>query len=78
MIKLEGRVLLIDNIEQPFNKIPKYCKLTVPEKVPITDGKIGIGVSYTINKMHKEGELDVIDETTLTDIGLTLAPVHEK
>ena len=36
MIKLEGRVLLFDVINQLSNKISKDCKLTMPEKVPLT------------------------------------------
>lgn len=121
MIKLEGRVLLFDVINQLSNKIPKDCKLTMPEKVPLTwnfehdkpigfatpirddkgiyataetfsneyigiedirdiltDGKIGVGGYYIINKRHNEGELDIIDEATLLEIGLTLAPVREE
>ena len=124
MIKLEGRVLLFDVINQlsyKINKIPKDCKLTMPEKVPLiwnfehdkpigfaipirddkgiyataetfsneyigvedirvilTDGKIGVGGYYRINKMHTEEGLDIIDEATLLDIGLTLAPVCEE
>lgn len=121
MIKLEGRVLLFDVINQLSNKISKDCKLTVPEKVPLTwnfehdkpigfatpirddkgiyataetfsneyigikdirdiltDGKNGVGGYYSINKRHNEGELDIIDEATLLEIGLTLAPVREE
>lgn len=121
MIKLEGRVLLFDVINQLSNKISKDCKLTVPEKVPLTwnfehdkpigfatpirddkgiyataetfsneyigikdirdiltDGKIGVGGYYSINKRHNEGELDIIDEATLLEIVLTLAPVREE
>lgn len=121
MIKLEGRVLLFDVINQLSDKMPKDCKLIIPEKVPLTwdfehdkpigfalpfkdnngiyataetfsneyinvedirdiltDGKIGVGGYYRINKMHKEGELVIIDEATLLEIGLTLAPVREE
>lgn len=121
MIKLEGRVLLFDVINQSSNKISKDCKLTMSEKVPLTwnfehnkpigfatpirddkgiyataetfsneyigiedildiltDGKIGVGGYYRVNKMHKEGELYIIDEATLLEIGLTLAPVREE
>lgn len=121
MIKLEGRVLSFDVVNQLSNKIPKDCKLTMTEKVPLswdfehdkpigiatpirddkgiyttaeifsneyiniedirdilTDGKIGVGGYYRINKMHKEGELDVIDEANLLEIGLTLAPVRKE
>lgn len=121
MIKLEGRVLLFDVINQSSDKIPKDCKLAIPEKVPLTwdfehdkpigfvipirddkgiyataetfsneyigienirdiltGGKIGVGGYYRINKMHKEGELYIIDEATLLEIGLTLGPVREE
>lgn len=44
----------------------------------LTDGKIGVGGYYSINKRHNEGELDIIDEATLLEIGLTLAPVREE
>lgn len=120
MIKLEGRVLLFDVVDRLY-EIPKDCKLTIPEKVPLTwrfehdkpigfvmpirddkgiyataetfsneyigikdildiltDGKIGVGGYYRINKMHEEGELDIIDEAILLEIGLTLAPVREE
>lgn len=118
MIKLEGRVLLFDVINKLSSKMPKDCKLTIPEKVPLTwnfehgkpigfvipirddkgiyakaetfpneyidvgdiltDGQIGVGGCYRINKKHKEGELDIIDEATLLEIGLTLVPVREE
>lgn len=121
MIKLEGRVLLFDEINGLSNKFPKNCEIIIPEKVPLTwdfehdkpigfatpirddkgiyataetfsneyigiediqdiltDGKIGVGGYYRINKMHKEGELDIIDEATLLDISLTLAPVRDE
>ena len=115
MIKLEGRVLLFNVVNQPADKFSKDCKLTIPEKVPLTwgfehnkpigfalpfkdsdgiyataetfsyeymgvltGGKIGVGGYYRINKMHKEGELDIIDEAALLEIGLTLAPVREE
>lgn len=123
MIKLEGRVLLFDVINQSSDKFTKDCKLTIPERVPLTwnfehdnpigfvlpirddkgiyataetfsnehidigiediwdiltNGKIGVGGCYRINKKHKEGELYIIDEATLLEIGLTLAPVREE
>ena len=121
MIKLEGRVLLFDAVNQTSDKFAKDCKLTIPEKVPLTwefkhdkpigfvmpirddkgiyataetfsneyigvedirdiltDGKIGVGGCYRVNKMHKEGELFIIDEATLLEIGLTLGPVREE
>ena len=40
--------------------------------------KIGVGGYYRINKMHKEEELDCIDEATLLEVGLILVPVREK
>lgn len=36
MIRLEGRVLLFDKINQNSNKFSKDCKLDIPEKVPLT------------------------------------------
>lgn len=35
-IKLEGRVLLFDKVNVTGNKFSKDCKVTIPEKVPLT------------------------------------------
>ena len=35
-IKLEGRVLLFDAVNVTGNKFSKDCKVTIPEKVPLT------------------------------------------
>ena len=121
MIKLEGRVLLFDEININHDKFSKDCKINFPEKVPLTwnfehnnsigyavpvkddkgiyataeifrddyisvkdirgifaNGKIGVGGYYNRVKKHQEEELVVIDEATLLEIGLTLAPVRDK
>lgn len=36
MIKMEGRVLLFDEVNSLSSITPKNCKLTVPEKIPLT------------------------------------------
>lgn len=77
MIKLEGRVLLFDVINQLSNKIPKDCKLTMPEKVPLTwnfehNKPIGFATPIRDDKgIYATAE-------TLLEIGLTLAPVREE
>ena len=121
MIKLEGRVLLFDVVNQPADKFLKDCELIIPEKVPLTwnfehdkpigfalpfkdnngiyataetfsneyigvedirdiltDGKIGVGGYYKLDEIHNEGELLIVDEATLVEISLTLAPVREE
>lgn len=121
MIKLEGRVLLFDEINRSANKFPKNCEIIIPERVPLTwnfehdktigfaipfkdnngiygtaeifsneyinvedirdiftDGKIGVGGKYKLGETHNEGELLIIDEATLVEIGLTLAPVRDE
>lgn len=35
MIKLEGRILLFDTVNKNRDIIPKDCKITIPEKVPL-------------------------------------------
>lgn len=35
-IKLEGRVLLFDEVNKTNDKFFKDCKITIPEKVPLT------------------------------------------
>ena len=42
------------------------------------DGKIGAGGFYNKVKMHKEGNLFIIDEASLIEVALTLAPVREE
>lgn len=36
MIKMEGRVLLFDEVNSLSSITPKNCKLTIPEKIPLT------------------------------------------
>lgn len=36
MIKLEGRILLFDTVNKNRDIFPKYCKITISEKVPLT------------------------------------------
>lgn len=36
MIRMEGRVLLFDEVNSLSSITPKNCKLTVPEKIPLT------------------------------------------
>ena len=43
-----------------------------------TDGKIGAGGFYNKVKMHNEGNLIIIDEASLKEVALTLAPVREE
>lgn len=121
MTRLEGRVLLFDVVNQPADKFSKDCKITIPNRVPLTwnfqhdeligialpiidnkgiyataaafsneyigvkdirdiltDGKIGVGGCYRVNQMHEDGKLKIIDEATLVEIGLTLAPVRDE
>lgn len=79
-IAVPEKVPLSCNFES--DKTIGYVSLTKDSKGVyadiLTDGKICASNSYIINKMHKEGELDVIDEITLTDIELTLAPVRDE
>ena len=44
----------------------------------LTDGKIGVGGYYKLGETHYEGKLLIIDEATLVEIGLTLAPVRDE
>lgn len=121
MIKLEGRVLLFDEINRSSDKFPKNCEIIIPKKIPLTwnfehnkpigfaipfkdnngiyataetfsneyinvkdirdiltDGKIGVGGYYKLGETHYEGKLLIIDEATLVEIGLTLAPVRDE
>ena len=42
------------------------------------DGKIGAGGFYNKVKMHKEGNLFIIDEASLIEVALVLKPVREE
>lgn len=44
----------------------------------LTDGKIGVGGYYKLGETHYEGKLLIIDEATLVEICLTLAPVRDE
>ena len=59
-----------------YAKAEIFCDNYARIKDIFANGKIGVGGYYKIVKKHKEGELVVIDEATLLEIGLTLAPVR--
>ena len=121
MIKMEGRVLLFDEVNLLSSITPKNCKLTIPEKIPLTwrfehsrpigfatpvvddkgvyataevfyndyigikeiqdvltDGKIGVGGYYKVEKVHTFGDKHIVDEATLLEVALTPSPVNKE
>lgn len=44
----------------------------------LEDEKIGVGGFYNKIKKHNEGSLIIVDEATLREVSITLAPVHEE
>ena len=43
-----------------------------------TNGKIGVGGYYSRLKKHEDDGLIIVDECTLREVSITLAPVHEE
>ena len=87
MIKLEGRVLLFDVVNQPFDKIPKDCKLTIPEKVPLTwnfehDKPIGFVLPIRDDKgiyatAETEGAIDILEIESDATVNIELGGYRE-